>query len=59
MTPCGDLVILREYVCGCLVYLDELEREFTERGLFCDGGAYHAQTMVRGIETQPSLFRFQ
>jgi hypothetical protein len=57
MIPCGDLAVTREYNCGCLVYLDELNREFTERGLFCDEGAYHAQTLARGIETQPELFQ--
>ena len=56
MTPCGDLVILREYECGCIVYLDELEREFQERGLFCEGQPKHAQKLVKGFETQPGLF---
>ena len=56
MTPCGDLAILREYECGCIVYLDELEREFTERGLFCEGPK-HAQKLVKGFETQQPLFQ--
>jgi hypothetical protein len=56
MTPCGDLTVLREYTCGCLVYLDELEREYSERGLFCQSQAEHARKLVRGEETQPALF---
>jgi len=54
--PCGELTILREYDCGCIIYLDELEREFTERGLFCQG-TDHALKLVKGYETQHPLFQ--
>ena len=53
--PTGDLIILREYDCGCIVYLDALNREYQERGLFCEGPE-HAKRLVRGNETQTPLF---
>lgn len=53
--PNGNLEILREYTCGCIVYLDENRQEFTEAGLFCEP-TIHAIRLTRGQETQESLF---
>jgi hypothetical protein len=54
----GDLTVLREYSCGCLIYLDEVGQEVNERGIFCGQGPWykHRDLLVRGQETQPSLF---
>ena len=53
--PVGDLEILREYSCGCQIYLDQAGHEFTEAGLFCSPET-HKTGLTRGRETQPSLF---
>ncbi len=53
--PHGNLDILREYTCGCIVYLDEIGQEFTEAGMFCQQDN-HGSQLVRGVETQEGLF---
>ncbi len=55
--PTGELTILREYTCGCLIYLDEAHRELEERGLFCAAdNPDHRSQLTRGQESQPTLF---
>lgn len=49
--PNGNLDILREYTCGCIVYRDEAGQEFHESGMFCQQDE-HGRQLVRGIETQ-------
>ncbi len=68
-TPNGDLEVLREFTCGCIVYRDASKREFSEQGLFCNAGGLfekhggrgdfveiHKRALVQGEETQTSLF---
>ena len=56
--PIGDLTVLREYTCGCIVYLDASKREIDQRGIFCgqDPWYKHRETLMGGQETQVSLF---
>ena len=56
--PIGALTVLREYSCGCITYLDEIDREIYERGIFCGQGPWykHRDLLVKGQETQPDLF---
>ena len=61
-TPNGNLEIVREYTCGCIVYRDVDGREFYEKGLFCENSyrgrawRHENKTLVQGEETQTTLF---
>ena len=64
--PNGDLEILREYTCGCIVYRDHDGNDWQERGLLCAGTlttaqasptalqglVMHARALVRGVATR-------
>lgn len=54
----GDLTVLREYSCGCIVYLDAAKQEIHEKGIFCGHNSWprHRSALLRGQETQQSLF---
>ncbi len=54
----GDLIVLREYSCGCIIYLDAAKQEINEKGIFCghDAWAKHRSALVKGEETQVGLF---
>ena len=56
--PTGELTVLREYSCGCIIYLDAARQEINEKGIFCGQGPWykHRDVLVKGQETQPSLF---
>ncbi len=58
MAPTGDLIVLREYSCGCIIYLDAAKQEINEKGIFCGQGPWykHRDLLVKGQETQPDLF---
>ncbi len=51
--PNGELVVIREYDCGCRVYLDESRHEYEEFGLWCNGASPdHGRLLTHGHETQ-------
>ncbi len=54
----GDITVLREYSCGCIVYLDAMKQEVNEAGIFCGHNAWpkHRDALLRGQETQVNLF---
>ena len=58
MAPVGDLTVLREYSCGCIIYLDAKKQEINEKGIFCGHNSWpqHRSALLKGRETQPSLF---
>jgi len=58
MAPNGDLTVLREYSCGCIIYLDAKQQEINEKGIFCGHNSWptHASALLKGQETQVNLF---
>ena len=50
--------MLGECSGGCIIYLDAEKQEINEKGIFCGQGPWykHRDVLVKGQETQPSLF---
>jgi hypothetical protein len=52
----GELRILREYSCGCILYRDDTGKEWTEAGLFCEPVLHEKRERTQGEPDQRPLF---